>query len=439
MPRVIPTPARLAIAAFLPPLAIAACSNLLDIAGPVSVADASATPPLACGLPAGTPACQECIEASCCTQAAACAADDACSAHESCVIPCGADYACRAACDNAHPPSTPQIAATDQCVVASCASTCGIRCGTAGIEIEPDAAGQCEQCIVAHACGPTEACGQSLECTQILDCQAGCVTPDCQAACSDGKDGGQALVQALSSAVASSCLAECQYGERWGCIGKLQFPLASTPQIDLTLDVISQPSGTGLSGVSVLACSAIDLPCSTPLTSGTTDASGIVTLAIPANAQGFSGHLELSGNGIMPELYFFDYNLTVPSSSLVVDVFSPSTFAALVGTTNVTVDPTHGSILLAAFDCALDPAPNVVISATGTDAESRILYVANGMLSTTATSTNQSGTALIVDVPHGQVTVTARAPAAGQVSAETSVTVRAGATTYVGLYPRSKN
>jgi hypothetical protein len=427
---------RHALAATLSLVALAACADLLAIGGPVTVADAGPSSAIACGLSTDSASCQACVEAHCCAEATACAASDGCLAHESCVIPCGTDYACRAACLNANPPSTPGVAAVDRCLVSSCSSECGIECGTTGFQTQPDAAPECVQCLVAKTCTASQACGASLECTQILDCQTACTTPDCEQACSIGEDAGAALVRNLSSAFASSCITECQYGEHWGCLGNVSFPLAPSPTIALTVGVTITPTNAQAQGVSVKACTAIDPDCASPVATETTDASGLATLVIPAGGEGFAGHIEVSGDGLTPELYFFDYYLTEPTSSLTIDMFTSASFASYVGIANVTLDPTRGTILVAAFDCALETSANVVFSATGTDAQSQLLYVSGDLPSNTATTTDTTGTALLVNVPPGPVTVTAKSlTAAGQVSSTTRVAARAGCATYVGMYP----
>jgi hypothetical protein len=422
-------------------LAVGACANLLAIDGPVVIkgADASTS---ACGIPAGTASCQACLESQCCPQATACAQSSACKTYESCIVPCGSDYGCRASCAVDRAKSL-EISALDQCVAARCEAACGVKCAVTAAVGEPDAAVSCLQCIVANDCVTAEACGTNLECVQILGCVGSCPTPDCQEACAIGKDAGAALLQPLVTALSSTCVAACQYGGSWDCIGKVTDPLAPANVINLTVNVrnLAASAQMPLPGIHVLACGPADTACANPVASGDTDAQGNAVLVLPSASGGFVGHFELTSpvdagaDSYAPLLYYLAYRLSAPASSLQMSMLTESLFASEIALGGTTVDPERGSVVVAAYDCALDLAPNVALQASGTDSESRFLYLSGTLFSGALTETASTGFAVLVNAKPGTIDLTATPTAVGVVSSRASVQVRKGAISYVALLP----
>ena len=421
---------------------VAGCNLLLhndgeDVAGPaVDASTADAPPdatPAACSSLAGDLAqCQACLDQECCSQSAACAASPACAAYEGCVIPCGTDDACRARCTLDHRAASPEIAAMDQCLASHCQTPCGVSCGLTGSGTSPDAAAACAECIVARDCDKAQACATSLECLEILGCEGTCATPDCQAACPDGLDAGAALASALTQAFAGTCLEACEYGKHWDCVGKVTNPLPKGPQV--ALDVSVSTGQAALGGVTVLACNLGS--CATPLANGTTDATGHVVLTLPLGAGGFTGYLALSAAGYEPEQFFFAYRLSEVRSDLQLYMFTSATLAGLVGAAGVTLDPARGVVIVGTGDCDFQAAQGVAVQATGTDGQTKVLYLlANQILSATATVTDAPGVAFLVNVPAGTIGLTAEPGAIGRTSSQGSVLVSPGTVSYVSLVP----
>jgi hypothetical protein len=421
-------------------LAVGACANLLSIDGPVVIKGADASPN-AYGIPAGTPTCQACLASQCRDQATACAQNSACAMYESCNVPCGADYACRSACtgDQAR---APEISALDQCLVASCEAACGVQCGLTAALPEPDAAVACKQCMVAspNDCAVVEACAKNLECVEIAGCVSKCPTPDCQQACTVGKDAGAALIAPLVTALAGSCVAACEYGGNWGCIGKVTDP-APTGPIQLTMNVQSLVSASAmpLAGVHVVACAAADALCTTPVASADTDGEGNALLAISPAVGGFIGHLEIKAPGdggadsFEPVLYYLAYRLSAPASTLQANLFTYSFFDSELSLAGTTIDPDAGTAVVAAYDCSLDLAPNVAFQASGTNA--KFLYLAGTLFSASATETGSNGFAVLPNVTPGAITLSATPTAVGRASSSVPVEVRKGWISFVGLFP----
>jgi hypothetical protein len=442
--------------------ALLCCEGLLSIDGPVVVAASDAAdasdaaegdsdayadaasevgpPGTACGLPvaADAQACQACAAANCCSQAGKCAMDPACAALESCLLGCGGDYACRAACVIAHPVNdSPDTPALDTCISANCTGACGLMCGMAESFTVPDAAQLCQQCLDME-CPSVLACATNLQCQRTERCFTSCSTRDCWEACLAADDGGFSAFAADEI----SCITPCQIGTDFRCVGKVAFPLAeaSTSAITIVVNDGATPP-MPLPGLSVKACLAGQDPCSA-VAAGMTDAMGSVTLQLPdltLPAVGFGGYFEITSTAqppsIVPYLYFLSYPLSVPYVSFMVSMQTPAHLQSVAAPVGVILDDTHGTVIVESTDCQLLPASQVQVAVAPTDSETRFRYIASGVLSATATSTDISGAAFVFDVPPGMATVTATPLSLGHPSSQASILVRAGAMSYVEALP----
>jgi hypothetical protein len=425
---------------------VAGCNLLLrnngDAVG-AAAADASAdavaeASTVACGIPAGTEPCQACLVGACCTAASSCAGDPGCAGYESCLVPCGTDYACRAQCVLDHRAGSSKIVDFDVCLAQNCQSECGVSCGIINADTSPDAADTCQACITGSEtdCKAAQACAVNVECQQVAGCMVACATPDCQQACSDGKDAGAALLQSFLVGFGGNCSAACKYNERWDCVGKRGNPLPNGPQTQLTVVVSQWSPGQNVAGAQVLAC--IDPACNPPTATGTTDASGQVVLTFPDQGNiGFGGYLDVSASGYVPERYFLAYQLSELRSTIAVRLATQlqltAEFAVVPG---LTLDSTRGVVVVDATDCDLQGAAGITVHPDGIDAETRLLYVANGYISATATATDALGAAVLVNVPPAtNISLTATPQALGRPSSHASVLVRAGTISYVELLP----
>jgi len=448
-----PARATAALALFVASLAVAllCCQGLLSIDGAVIVAGSDASigadsggadaeagaQGMACGLAVDAGGCQVCVAASCCGQAATCAADPACAALESCLLGCGGDYGCRATCGIAHPVGdTTDVPTLDTCVAAHCNGACGMVCGTADSFTSPDAADGCQTCMAAN-CATVMACASDLQCELTEHCASSCATQDCRNACLLTDDAGFVSMAFAQAA----CLPACQIGRDWRCVGKVAFPFAKATTSVATLLVTDGATSSPLQGLSVSACEAGEDPCSS-LATGTTDAQGSVTLQLPdlaPDSVGFDGYFEITSTAqppsIVPFLYFLSYPLSEAHATLQVGVQSSANLQSLVALVGVTLDMTHGIIAVSATDCLLLPSPGVTIAADPTDSETRLIYVANGVLSATATSTDLSGGAFFLNASAQMVSVAVTPIGLGRVSSQTSLFVRAGAISFIEALP----
>ena len=421
-------------AAVLAPLLVLACQQILSIDGEVTISGPVDT----CGLAVRGGSCQACVASQCCTQASSCAQDPACAGLETCLLGCGTDYGCRSACVFASSPGAgPAIPTMDQCVTSRCGPECGISCGVVGSYTEPDAAQSCQDCISAHDCNVSEACTTSLSCELVAHCAYSCVTPDCQNACVAMDDAG--AFTALAYGVGSTCLSPCRVGQYWPCVGNVTWPFATTKSIDVTLTVTDSTTGNPVPGVAIKACTRGDPTCASFLDSRTTVANGQATLTISRSVYplGFEGYFDLtsSANSIVHYLYFLGYPLTVPHAQISVLTISPTAFAGLQKQAGITVQPSRGTVAVAANDCLLLAAQGVTFTANGIDPQTTLVYFQGGIPNAAATSTDTSGLAFYLNAPAQPITIQATPQPIGRVSSTVSVFAVPGAISFVQALP----
>jgi hypothetical protein len=414
--------------------ALPCCEQILSIDGTVVVAG----PGDACGLAVDAGACQACLAAQCCDQAAACSRDVACASYESCLLACGSDYACRSTCVRSNPiGNTADVPGFDQCLAASCADPCGVSCGVIGSYTAPDAADGCQACINAHVCTASETCTTDITCETQGHCAYACATPDCQSACLAGDAG---LFLSVAYGLASTCLSPCEVGNDWACVGNVTWPLAKQKTIDATVTVQDSAHNAPLAGVQIAACTHGDVPCSSPVASGTTDGKGQAQLVLtspPSAIYGFQGYLDLTSptQSLVHYEYFLAFPLSERQAQLGVLSLSPTSLQALVSLAHITLDPSRGQVALSALDCLLIPSSGVTFVAQGTDSQTQEVYYQGGALGTDATSTDGSGLVFFFNVPPGPVHIEATPKALGRVSSRVDVVVQAGAIAYAQALP----
>ncbi len=98
-------------------------------------------------------------------------------------------------------------------------------------------------------------------------------------------------------------------------------------------------------------------------------------------------------------------------------------------------DPSRGYLVAIAFDCLSTFASGVVFDVQQGDAQTRTFYVADNTISTIATQTDHSGSAVITNVPAGSVHLTARSLSLGATVSQTDVLVQAQRFSQVVMVP----
>lgn len=202
------------------------------------------------------------------------------------------------------------------------------------------------------------------------------------------------------------------------------------------LDVVS---ATPLPGVSVQACPALDPTCAMPQTAAVeTDDAGVARLTLPSD---FDGVLQLQRADLLPGIVYLGRFVDV-SPTYPVPMIGTQTAAALGARFGVTVadgpDAGLGHVFASVYDCNDRFAAGVTLQFSPMGPETRTFYndTTTG-LSTTDTATDTEGTGGALDVPAGDVTVTATMAADGGPFRSVKVSVASGRATLVLLRART--
>ena len=412
--------------------AVSACDSVLGIqeyaATPTEEAGAAPAPFDSCGLAIDGGACGGCIHAHCCAQAEACAASSACAAYENCLVPCANDYACRSRCLVSNGVSSDAIPAMDQCVSSQCSAECELQCGMATVYTEPDAASACVSCLSTQ-CSKVEPCAGNLNCQQAFACAYNCSSEDCFYACEAALDDA-GYPDLVSTAAATFSCSSCAVDEFWDCNpapASIFNPAGSTT---ITFNLGIFPSGVAAKGVTVKACELSDMNCTSPVADpAVSDDHGLVTLVVPSLGNlGFAGYFDMAGPSVLPTLFFLQAPLSVPTVTFAEFSLWPSNGDAGLG---------GEGIWLSASDCLWVPAPNVTAHAVIGDAGYDFSYVSGGQLSPTATATDETGVALLLDPPTlVPITMTVTPLARPSLASTVTLFVRAGARSFIETRPQ---
>jgi hypothetical protein len=243
---------------------------------------------------------------------------------------------------------------------------------------------------------------------------------------------------AFAGAVCSAGLCQVdELGPQWSCEGT---PAGDPASYKLTMHLQDAVSSMPLGGVAAQLCRKLDVTCESPIgASVVSDEGGGIAMPIEA---GFDGYVKLTDPKmkIAPSLYFLTPprgggDLDLPS----VPLTSPFVAAGIVASAGGSGWlPTHGIILLNAFDCDDLPAANISYSIGGApDPATFIFYLVNALPTTSITATDSTGYGGLVNVPAGVSAITATLVPGGQKVSEISVLVRPGYITYSNVKPSS--
>jgi len=209
------------------------------------------------------------------------------------------------------------------------------------------------------------------------------------------------------------------------CVGSVSWPDAPAASLDATFQSFQDadpPDGDGMAidGLAVAVCAAAS-DCASPLDTGTTDATGAVTLTLPTPGQGFTGYLRATATGRLPlRMSFFPPIATSESRWLAAShrktVFTAAQLESLVGG-GYTHDPARAVVIATTTDCMGNFSDAVDVSLGGTAA------------------VNAGGDSLWVDVAPGTVELVATLRSTGEEIARMNVQAVAGEITAVHFGP----
>lgn len=401
--------------------------------------------------------CGACEAANCCAESAACAANASCNGFESCVAACGGSAECYSQCVVDHRVGpVDELVALHVCLATRCEKACGLQCGNfASYVAGPDGAKDCQSCTSASTdlCDNARSCARDVDCERYLLCRRKCVTGDCIGACSNDNPASSGMYTPFAKALQASCAQECQRGANWSCVGHVQWPTAQPARRELSVMFANFGSPNPIIGISVSMCGPGAECPPPPISTGSTNDKGAVTLVDTTHGinvdQGLNGFLQLSGPAGMPDggaidIYptrvYWGFPLSEAQGRLgePVPLLSTAQVSGIVsGITHATLDNTTGQIGVQAVDCLGTQALGVRVSISGADAGALIpTYLAQGFPSPSARQTDDQGIALFLNVPPGNYDIIAKPVAlSGRESSKVSVYVHAGTLTEVALAP----
>jgi hypothetical protein len=343
------------------------------------------------------------------------------------------------------PGGSTKTADLEACLATKCAapSACDLSCGSiAALLAPPDAATACSTCVNgSSACASALRCLESVDCFELGQCILACGPGfDCFEACNAQHDAGAALLTPFVNEFTGSCATPCAAGQDWTCVGHVTAPTALYAQTTVTLDLAVFAKSTPVQGLLVSACAADTAGCPSPLDTEPSDQGGQATVTVSqiVNSLGFSGHYEITSpdGSYQPEAFYLSSPLRESHVEVGVTTMLPSgTLQQVLGSVGI-VEGDGGALALVAYDCVNFKSPGVQFSTSlGADAGLRTLYFDNTGFSPTATQTDQSGGALIANVPAGPVEVFATPVGLTQPSSHLPVNVEPGKITVVYLFP----
>jgi hypothetical protein len=236
--------------------------------------------------------------------------------------------------------------------------------------------------------------------------------------------------------------------EPWRCLGAANEPTAPPAEDRATVRVrtcnlISSNCGEVVSGLSATLCDKLDVQCVDPIQSNIENENGEFVFEVPtggAIGTGFAGYLQIvsstapcfdeatfgaAGPALcaaapgcdpavpdetcnvpiyMPSLLFFNPPIRTDSESArVLPLMPTSAVFPLTEAAGTRLDISAGSAFIATVDCDGRPAPGVQLTTDQTVAA--MMYLEGGVISTSATETDESGLVGLVGMPVGFVGV----------------------------------
>jgi hypothetical protein len=167
-----------------------------------------------CGsLSSPVPACEACLEQTCCAPAITCSNNAECFALTNCLRFCQpTDQPCITGCQNLHVTGLPAYNGYVSCLQTSCAIPCALAdAGTdCGQFVFSGAA--CDACVTANCCAPANVCSNDPDCFSLGQCLQTCIPTDtlCQSNCRTLLPAGNGTYAALGLCISSNCTAPCQ-------------------------------------------------------------------------------------------------------------------------------------------------------------------------------------------------------------------------------------
>jgi hypothetical protein len=396
------------------------------------------------GLPYAGDECGNCMRAHCCPQATDCANDPACLAVNECTSQCAFDdVECWGKCNTSIQPAVFDHAAFQlrHCTATSCADACNVGCGLAySARVASCYQGQ-QAC-----CDAERALWTNSEAVAWYDCNAHCTWatlaangapgfgPDpcgCMAAHPTAKD-----VADIMQGCSQRCLPHPGDPPDWSCRGSVKWPRVNTgsERIEYHLKLADFQTLSPLPDLRVSQCAASDARCSTPLGPvAITDAGGFVSLTLQASMLNldYFGYLLVQGDKIPDALiYFFPPVRDAHHDGHTIGTREGT--ASLLSAPELMYDPSLGAVAFSMRDCFYGDGSGVRVSS---EPPGRVAYLAGGLIDPTATETDASLIAVVLNLPPGAVRLQVSDAKTSEPISSVRVFVRAQSVTSFTLHP----
>jgi hypothetical protein len=225
----------------------------------------------------------------------------------------------------------------------------------------------------------------------------------------------------------------CETRPEWSCASQPSHASeATTGSVDVAVplrDLLGEPSGRLLEAK---LCHKLDINCEVPEQMPTWDGTGDLELTLAAD---FEGYLSISGDSVIPTLYFLSPPLLSGEQLPALTLMSPALMESLALEMDVALMGERGHAQFSIEDCNGVLSDGVALEAREADAETTRFYGVDGLPDTRATSTSRDGVAGFLNAPAGALTVNARWGEGGAALGSASILIRPGFVSYGRLSP----
>jgi hypothetical protein len=232
----------------------------------------------------------------------------------------------------------------------------------------------------------------------------------------------------------ADCGTECPLAAGLECVGKVEWAAPTVQKYSYTYALLDVMTNAAIPSVVVKICAMADEACATPTAQGTTDADGKVTVDLPAGAQGLDGYVQFEKEGYPVTLGFYSFvdNAAIYGTndlSRVYFLVTNQTIGLLTGMVGISQVAERGMAIFSGLNCTNETQAGLVVTAANADAQTKAVYLKNGMPDATLTSTTVTSTGAIANIPVGKTSIVTTDAASGKTVGKLDVLVRAGAVT----------
>jgi hypothetical protein len=225
----------------------------------------------------------------------------------------------------------------------------------------------------------------------------------------------------------------CETRPEWSCANQPAYASAATTgSVDVAVplrDLLGEPSDRLLQAK---LCHKLDIDCEVPEQTPTWNGTGDLELTLAAD---FEGYLSISGEAVIPTLYFLSPPLLSGEQLPALTLMSPALMESLALEMDVALMGERGHAQFSIEDCNGVLSEGVSLEAREADTETTRFYGVDGLPDTQATSTSRDGVAGFLNAPAGALTVNARWGEGGAPLGSASILIRPGFVSYGRLSP----